>query len=104
VRQLTDNDHYDWMPSWSPDGDHIAFASDRDGDWEIYVINADGTDLRQITDNDHGDWDPSWSPDGDHIAFTGRRGGPHMEIFVMEDDGTNTYSTGQQGFHPSFGG
>ena len=71
---------------------------------EIFVMDADGTDVRQLTDNDHGDWDPSWSPDGDHIAFTGRRGGPQEEIFVMEADGTNTYSTGQEGFHLSFGG
>ena len=41
---LTDHpDHYDWRPTWSPDGSKIAFASERDGNYEIYVMNADGS-------------------------------------------------------------
>ena len=47
-------------PAWSPDGARIAFDSTRDGDYEIYVINADGTDLRQLTDNTHDDFHPDW--------------------------------------------
>ena len=47
-------------PAWSPDGHRIAFASDRDGDWEIYVINADGTNLRKLTDNSYDDLSPDW--------------------------------------------
>ena len=66
-------------------------------------MNADGTDVRQLTDNGALDWDASWSPDGDRIAFVSDRY-DYAEIFVMDADGTNTYSTGQQGFNPSFGG
>ena len=44
------------------DGTRIAFTSDRDGDWEIYTMRADGTDVRQLTVNAAWDWDPSWSP------------------------------------------
>jgi len=69
-------------------GDLIAFHSDRDGDWEIFVMNADGTDVRQLTDNDDRDEFPAWSPDGKHIAFTSDRDGD-TEIFVMNADGTD---------------
>jgi Tol biopolymer transport system component len=49
-------------PTWSPDGQWIAFHSDRDGDFEIYIVRPDGSDLRQLTDNDANDMYPSWSP------------------------------------------
>ena len=84
-------------------GDRISFTSRRDGDAEIFVMNADGTDVRQLTDNDDGEWNSSWSPDGDHIAFDSTRYGSN-EIFVMNADGTDTYETGQKGWSPSFGG
>jgi dipeptidyl aminopeptidase/acylaminoacyl peptidase len=65
----------------------IAFHSDRDGDWEIFVMNADGTGVTQLTDNDDWDSDPDWSPDGNKIAFQSDRDGAG-EIFVMNADGT----------------
>lgn len=48
----------------------ITFASDRDGDFEIYVMNADGSGLRQVTRNRRQDFSPSWSPNGRRIAYT----------------------------------
>ena len=45
---------------WSSDGTRIAFVSDIDGDPEIYVVNADGTDLEQLTHNIDDDFDPNW--------------------------------------------
>ncbi len=45
VHQLTDNDDYDMSPVWSPNGNKIAFTSDRYGDWEIFVMNADGSNV-----------------------------------------------------------
>ena len=87
MRQLTDNDDRDFDPAWSPDGERIAFASDSDGDWEIFVMNADGTEARQLTDNDDYDSSPAWSPDGKRIAFD-RDSDGHSEIFVMNADGT----------------
>jgi TolB protein len=71
VRQLTDNDVPDLYPAWSPDGEEIAFSSDRDGDSEIFIMNTDGSGVRQLTDNDVPDLYPLWSPDGEEIAFFG---------------------------------
>ena len=61
VVQLTDNYLGDGDPSWSSDGSKIAFASDRDGDWEIYIMDSDGENVVQLTDNDCYDGYPSWS-------------------------------------------
>jgi len=65
----------------------IAFTSVRDGDPEIYVINADGSGATRLTDSPGGDYHPSWSPDGRRIAFYSEREG-NAEIYVMNDDGT----------------
>ncbi len=70
----------------SEDG-KIAFTSDRDGDEEIFVMNADGTGVQQLTDNDDSDWFPVWSPNGKKIAFHSDRDGD-FEVFVMNADGT----------------
>ena len=60
---LTDRPGDDYHPAWSPDGTKIAFVSDRDGEYEIYVINADGSKQTQLTDGAHviGSF-PQWSP------------------------------------------
>ena len=65
----------------------IAFASDRDGNYEIYVMNEDGSGLKRLTNNPDEDVFPSWSPDGRKIAFESRRDG-NPEIYVMNADGT----------------
>jgi dipeptidyl aminopeptidase/acylaminoacyl peptidase len=88
VRRLTDHEGDDLSPVWSPDGTQIAFASDRDGDWEIYVMRADGTDLRQLTDNTSIESKASWSPDGAQIAFDSGEG-YERDIYVMDSDGAN---------------
>ena len=67
----------------------IAFASDKDGDFEIYLMNTDGTSLRQLTENEGIDYPSSWSPDGRKLAFISDRTGT-SEIFVMEIDGSGS--------------
>lgn len=72
----------------SPDGRKIALTLSRDGNSEIYVMNADGTGLRRLTNEWAIDSSPTWSPDGKQIAFVSSRwGDPH--IFVMSSDGSN---------------
>ena len=66
----------------------IAFVSDRDGNPEIYVMDADGGNQQRLTNNPDKDWTPSWSPDGKRIAFTSERDG-NREIYVMDADGGN---------------
>ena len=66
----------------------IAFKSERDGNREIYVMDADGRNPRNLTKNPADDWTPSWSPNGERIAFNTRRPG-NSEIYVMDADGDN---------------
>ena len=66
----------------------IAFTSDRDGNFEIYVMDADGTAQTNLTNNPASDAVPAWSPDGTKIAFFSDRDG-NREIYVMDADGTN---------------
>ena len=90
-QRLTKNRKNDWFPSWSPDGERIAFAADRKGDFanfEIYAIDANGGNQRRLTENRVDDWSPSWSPDGERITFSSRRDG-NREIYVMDANGGN---------------
>ena len=74
-------------PAWSPDGRKLAFVSRRDGNSEIYAINADGSAQENLTRQPANDSHPSWSPDGRKIAFVSRRNG-NSEIYVMNADGS----------------
>ena len=65
-------------------GGRIAFTSNREGNHEIYVMNADGSDVTRLTDTPANEGFPTWSPDGQRIAFQSRRG-----IYVMDADGSN---------------
>jgi len=68
IRQLTSSTATNVRPAWSPDGKSIAFQSNRDGPYHIYVMSSDGTNLRQLTNGDNDDRHPTWSPDGKVIA------------------------------------
>ncbi|MCE2396148.1 PD40 domain-containing protein [Candidatus Poribacteria bacterium] len=68
----------------------IAFGSDRDGNPEIYVMDADGRNQQRLTENLNNDWSPSWSPDDKRIAFVSNRDGHfNYEIYVIDADGGN---------------
>ncbi len=76
-------------PSWSPDGTRLVFSSDADGDEEIYVVNADGSNLTQLTNNTARDFDPAFSPDGKLIAYASDVNSPKVsEIYTMLADGS----------------
>ncbi len=82
----------------------ITFQSNRDGNPEIYVMNADGSEQRNLTNNPGSEHLPSWSPDGKKLAFWSNRDG-NPEIYVMNADGseqkrlTNNPATD---WHPSW--
>ena len=87
-----------FQPSWSPVGTRIAYASDQDGDNDIWVMNADGTGHRNLTTGnitvdgrslaDSKEEQPAWSPDGTRIVYVSDRSGGDNDVWVMNADGT----------------
>jgi len=75
-------------PEASPDGQQVAFMSQRDGNWEVYVVNVDGSGLRRLTRDPANDGLPTWSPDGRHLAFVSHRDG-YWAVWVMRPDGSD---------------
>jgi TolB protein len=88
--RLTDHPGAEMHPDWSPDGTQIVFEAKRDErNWDIWVMNADGSAPRNLTANEPSDdGNPAWSPDGERIAFSSNRGGD-FDIYVMNADGSN---------------
>ena len=87
-----------WSADWSPDGEQIVFNSNRDGSdlgWdgeELYVMAADGSNVRRLTRRLGFDSSPAWSPDGTKIAFMRSAPGEQegqSDIYVIQPDGTN---------------
>ncbi len=78
----------DGSPSWSPDGSKIVFYSERHGNAEIYVMNADGSDVVRLTDDPANEGYPAFSPDGRRISFDSDREGA-FEIYTMNADGND---------------
>ena len=98
IQNLTKHLGRDRHPAWSPNGRQIAFSSIRvgnfgdgnfdAGNYDIYVMDANGKNVRRMTEDRSDDILPAWSPNGQKIAFSSRREG-NFDIYVMNADGTN---------------
>ena len=86
ARRLTDSPAADGWPTWY--GDRIAFHSDRSGDFDIWAMNADGSNPVNLTNHAGDDRYPAWSPNGSKIAFASDRDGSY-DVWVMDADGSN---------------
>jgi Tol biopolymer transport system component len=86
----TPNQHVSSMPTWSPDGSRIAYASDELAQARIYTARPDGTDVRLVLDpTGPGGVDPAWSPDGDRIAFWTLVDAGMSDLFTVRPDGSD---------------
>ena len=86
-----------YLPAWSPDGTKLAFTLSQGGNQEIYVMNADGTDVRRLTNHPDIDTSPTWSPTGTQIAWASGRGG-NPQIYIMNADGTGQRKITSEGW------
>ena len=89
VTQITANKNFDGDAGWSPDGGTIVFSSDRDGNYEIYSMKADGKDVKRLTNNAGHDSFPKFSPDGTLISFNSNFESETTDIYLMRTDGSN---------------
>ena len=74
--------------AFSPDGSRIAYVTDRDGNYEVYVARADGSNPQRVTQSTETEASPSWSPDGSRIYFESGAGGS-FNIWSMNPDGSD---------------
>ncbi|NWF67858.1 MAG: PD40 domain-containing protein [Chloroflexi bacterium] len=94
--------HNEHQPTWSPDGTRLAFVSERDGDRELYVLEAYGS-IHALTSNNIADLEPHWSPDGRQIVFTSYQGESYSQIYTVNADGTDRrWVTHYSSLHPSW--
>jgi dipeptidyl aminopeptidase/acylaminoacyl peptidase len=115
---LTSNTAVDINPAWSPDGTKITFASDRDGDSDIYTMDADGSDVAQVTNARYDDGlDPDWQPlpgrttpkeaDGSDVDQVTKKPGVHdvdgrrPKRTVIVKPGDSLWSIGEQRLGPN---
>jgi Tol biopolymer transport system component len=82
---ITNKDDID--PTWSPDGSMISFASSRSGARQLFVMNADGSNVQQVTDLSNMGGRSTWSPDGMQLAFYRGAQGDH-NLYIINVDGT----------------
>jgi TolB protein len=66
----------------------LTVISNRHGNWQVYVMEADGSNVRRLTQSRADEDIPTWSPDGREVTFVSNRDG-HLEIYKMNRDGSN---------------
>jgi TolB protein len=91
LQLITNSPTNDYQPAWSPDGQTIAFVSERDDNHHIYLMDSDGKNQRRLTKSNMTEIEPAWSPDGAMIAFVSSEGMLSSNIYVVNVDGTDLH-------------
>lgn len=90
IHQVTELGAWSRYPSWSPDGDHLLFHSDRAGNYDLYTIRVDGSELHQLTTTPNDDVRAVYSPDGTQIAYSlGSPDNSWWRLHIMDASGEN---------------
>ena len=74
----------------------IAFSSNRGGNWDIYIMNPDGSQQERLTQNIARDYGPIWAPTGEQILFVSDRDGP-PDLYIMDSDGSGVRRVSEAG-------
>jgi Tol biopolymer transport system component/DNA-binding winged helix-turn-helix (wHTH) protein len=98
--QLTTGGGLDSDPTWSRDGQRIAYASDRDGNFDIWVQSLGDDRASKLSSSPAHDWEPAWSPDGKEIAYRSERDGGGL--FVVSSTGGEERRLTNFGFRPEW--
>ena len=75
------------QPALSPDRTRIAFSSNREGSYDLYLMDADAGNLRRLTTDPGTEGEPAWTPDGSRLVYTSTRQGGKPQLFVLRPDG-----------------
>ncbi len=104
-RRLTENKALELTPSFSSDGNKLAYVSNITDDFEIWVTDLTTGDTQQITDSEGIDTCPQWSKDNSKILFTSNRSG-NLQVWLMDADGTSArqLTSGPASMDPSWKG
>ncbi len=92
-RKLTDDGATEMMPAWSPDGQKIAYVTDKDGQQNVYVMDVASGDVTRLSDHEVGDINPVWSTDGSQILFVAEQDIPlktgTVQYYIVNADGSD---------------
>jgi eukaryotic-like serine/threonine-protein kinase len=95
-RWLSRGASVDRQPTYSPDGEWLAFTSDRGGSLDIWTMSTATGTVRRLTHDGADDWDPYYSPDGRHLLWSSNRGG-NFEVWIAEADGSGARQLSRDG-------
>lgn len=98
LQQVTYGPATQLNPAWSPDGKSLVFASDRGGNYDLFLQSLDGAEPVRLTDSPADELEPAWSPDGGLVAYRSQEG--KGGIFVKSPSGGDARRVGPLGFEP----